>query len=116
MATTEIAPKPSVSSQPPVTPPISSTSSPFPQFIAVDDLKRLVVELIKEAQKAKFTDKVQVSAFVAEKDVPSARSRARASRLKYKIVDERYSFSTSGSCDQAKYSAAETIRQISMRL
>ncbi len=116
MATTEIAPKPSVSPQPPVTPPISPTSPPFPQSIAVDDLKRLVVGLIKEAQKAESTDKVQASASVAEKDVPPAGSGARASRLEYKIVDERYSSPTSGSCGQAKYSAAGTIRQVSMRL
>ena len=90
MASTEIAPKSSVSPQPPATSPGSPTSSSFLQFIAVDDLKTLVVGFIKEAQKAESTDKVQVSAFIAEKDVPPARSGAHASRLEYKIVDERY--------------------------
>jgi len=90
MPPTENAPKPSISPQPPATPPGSPTSPPFPQSVAFDDLKRLVVGLIKEAQKAESTDKVQATASVAEKDVPSAGSRARASRLEYKIVDERY--------------------------
>lgn len=92
MTTIEIASKSSVSSQSSVTSLISSTSSSFSQFIAIDDLKRLIVELIKKVQKTKFTDKVQVSVFVAEKDVSSARSKACTSRLKYKIVDEQYSF------------------------
>jgi len=90
MTSTEIASKLSVSSQSSTTSFRSSTFSPFSQFIAVDDLKRLVIEFIKKAQKAKFTDKVQVLVFVAEKNVSSAKSRARASRLKYKTVDERY--------------------------
>jgi len=45
----------------------------------------LLVGLIKEAQKAESTDKVG-----AEKDVPPVGSEARASRLEYKTVDERY--------------------------
>ena len=91
MASTEIAPKPSVSPQPPATPPSSPVFRPSPQSIAVDDLKRLVIGFIKEAQKAESTDKVQALASVAEKDVPPAGSGARASRLEYKTVDERYS-------------------------
>ncbi len=90
MAPTEIAPKPSVSPQPPTTPPRSPTFPPFPQSIAVDDLKRLVVGFIKEAQKVEYTDKVQALASVAEKHVPPAGSGARASRLEDKTVDERY--------------------------
>ena len=50
-----------------------------------------MVGLIKEAQKAESTDKVQTTASAPEKDVPPAGSRARASRLEYKTVDERYS-------------------------
>lgn len=49
-----------------------------------------MVGFIKEAQKAESTDKVQTTASVAEKDVPPAGSGARASRLEYKTVDERY--------------------------
>jgi hypothetical protein len=101
MAPTAIAPKPSVSPQPPATPPGSPTSPSLPQFVAVDDLKKLVIGLIKEAQKAESTDKVQASASVAEKDVPPAGPGARASRLEYKTVDERYSPPTSGLCGQA---------------
>lgn len=92
MASTDIVVfEPPTSPQPPTTPPESRTSPSFPLFVAVDDLKQLVVGFIKKAQKAKSTDKVEASASVAEKDVLPARSKARASRLEYKIVDERYS-------------------------
>lgn len=90
MAPTENAWKPSVSPKPPATPPGSPTSPSFPQSITFDDLKRLVVGLIKEAQKTESTDKVQATASVAEKDVAPAGSGARTSRLEYKTVDERY--------------------------
>ncbi len=70
MAPIEIATKPSVSPQSPPTPPNSPIFPPFPQ--SIDDLKRLGVVIIKEAQKAEYTDKVQASASVAEKDVPPA--------------------------------------------
>lgn len=86
MAPTE---KPSVSPQPPATPPGSPASPTFPQFVTVDDLRRLVVGLIKEAQKAESADKVQTTASVPEKDVPPAGSRARTSKLEFKTVDER---------------------------
>ena len=89
LAPNAIAQEPSVSSQPPATPPGSPTSPPFPQSIAVNDLKRLLFGIIKEAQKAESTDKVQTSASVAEEDVPPTESGARASRREYKIVDER---------------------------
>lgn len=56
----------------------------------VDDLKKLVAGLIKEAQNAESTDKAQALASIAEKDVLPAGSGARASRLEYKTVDERY--------------------------
>ncbi len=85
MATTEIGPKPSVSPQPPVTPPGSPTSSPSPLFVAVDDLKRFVVGLSRK----EATDKVQTTTPEAKKDVPAAGSRARTSRLEFKTVDER---------------------------
>ncbi len=76
MALTENARNPSVSPQPPATPPGSPTSPPFPQSIMVDDLRRLVVGLIKEAQKAESAEKVQSTASVPEKDVPPAGPRA----------------------------------------
>ncbi|KAI4176460.1 MAG: hypothetical protein LQ343_000996 [Gyalolechia ehrenbergii] len=56
----------------------------------VDDLKKLVAGLIKEAQNAESTDKAQALASIAEKDVLPAGSGARASRLEYKTVDERW--------------------------
>ncbi|KAL9004824.1 MAG: hypothetical protein Q9188_002368 [Gyalolechia gomerana] len=95
MAPTEISPKASVSPQPPATPPGSPTLTPSPQSIVVDDLKRLVAGLIKEAQNAESTDKVQASASIAEKDVPPTGSGARASRLEYKTVDEHWNDKTS---------------------
>jgi len=85
-----VVPKQPASPQPPATPPGSPATPSFPQSVAFDDLKRLVVGLIKEAQKVESTDKVPATASVAEKDVPPAGSRARASRLEYKTVDERY--------------------------
>ena len=90
MTPTAIAPKPSVSPQPPATFPGSPTFLSFPQFVAVDDFKRLVVGLIKEAQKAEYTNKVQIITPEAEKNVSPVESKARASRLKYKTVNERY--------------------------
>ncbi len=90
MAPTETAPKQYVSPQPPAIPSGSPTSPPFPQSVTVNDLKRLVVGFIKEAQKAESTVKVQALASVAEKHVPPVGSGARASRLEYKTVDERY--------------------------
>ncbi|KAL2058743.1 hypothetical protein ABVK25_000034 [Lepraria finkii] len=94
MAPTEISPKPSASPQPPATPPGSPTSMPFPQSVAVEDLKRLVVWLVKEAQNAESADKVQTTALEGEKDVQPAESRARASRLEYKTIDERWNEKT----------------------
>jgi hypothetical protein len=81
--------KPSVSPQQPATPPGSPTSLSFPQSITVDDLRRLVVGLIKEAQKAESIGKAQTIASVPEKDITPSGPRARASRLEFRTVDER---------------------------
>ena len=73
----------SVSPQQPATPPGSPTSPSFPQSIAVDDLRRFLVGLIKEAQKAESTGKVQTTVSVPEKDIALSGPRARASRLEF---------------------------------
>ena len=74
------------------------------------------MELLKTFQSTHTEPgKLQNTASVPEEDAPPAGPRARASRLEFKTVDERYIPHTR-THDQADTAAAGTKKQASTRL
>ncbi|KAL9126352.1 MAG: hypothetical protein Q9217_004582 [Psora testacea] len=89
-----VVPKPSTSPRPPATPPSSPQLPPSEQVITVKDVRQFL-ELLKTFQSTQTEPgKLQNTASVPEKDVQPAGPRARASRLEYKTIDERWNEKT----------------------
>ncbi|KAL2037270.1 hypothetical protein N7G274_009959 [Stereocaulon virgatum] len=95
MAPIDVVPQPSTSRRPPAAPTSSPQLPPSEQVITVKDVRQFL-ELLKTFQTTQTEPgKLQNTASVPKKDAPPARPRARASRLEFKTVDERWNEKTS---------------------
>ena len=75
------------------TPPGSPRLRSCQYAITLDDLKQVLVDIIREVPKAQSTKEVEAAMSESEKASQSDQPKAagRASRLEYKAVNEMYS-------------------------